>query len=58
MADAYFGFYLMAMGSGQARTPESLRALLSAAGFVRVRQCATRRPLFAGLITAQKAEAE
>lgn len=54
MADAYFGFYLMAMGSGQARSPDCLRAFLSEAGFAQIRQHATRRPLFAGLITAQK----
>lgn len=54
MADAYFGFYLMAMGSGEARSPEALEAMLHDAGFSDVRRRATRRPLFAGLVTARK----
>ncbi|WP_439574772.1 methyltransferase [Phreatobacter sp.] len=56
MADAYFGFYLMAMGSGQARSPDTLGALLAAAGFHQVRQHPTRRPLFAGLMSARRAD--
>lgn len=52
MADAYFGFYLLAMGSGRARSPDMLMAMLSEAGFVGVRRIATRRPLFAGIVTA------
>ena len=50
---AYFGFYLLAMGSGRPRTVEDLRALLAQAGFVRVRQVATRAPLITGLLVAQ-----
>lgn len=55
MADAYFGFYLMAMGSGQARSPDRLGALLAEAGFSGFRQHRTRRPLFAGLVSARRA---
>ncbi len=33
IADAYFGMYLHAMGSGRARTPEEITALLREAGF-------------------------
>ena len=55
MGEAYFGFYLMAMGSGRPRTPAELTAMLEQAGFVRVRQRRTRRPLLTGLITAEVA---
>ena len=37
IADAYFGFYLLAMGTGRPRTAEELAALLATAGFSRVR---------------------
>lgn len=53
MGEAYFGFYLLAMGSGRPRTPAELRAMLSEAGFCRVRQRRTRRPLLTGIVTAQ-----
>ncbi len=51
---AYFAMYLMAMGSGRPRTFEDLSHRLYAAGFVRVRQVATQRPMLTGLIVAQK----
>ncbi|MEQ8663270.1 MAG: methyltransferase, partial [Gammaproteobacteria bacterium] len=41
----YFGFYLLAMGSGRARTADELAALLGAAGFARPRLLPTRQPL-------------
>jgi demethylspheroidene O-methyltransferase len=50
---AYFGFYLLAMGSGRPRTAEQLASLLSAAGLGRVRKITTRRPLLTGLLTAR-----
>jgi demethylspheroidene O-methyltransferase len=53
VGDAYFGFYLLAMGSGRARTPAELTAMLRAAGFDRVRSERTREPLLTGLITAR-----
>jgi demethylspheroidene O-methyltransferase len=52
MADAYFGFYLLAMGSGRARTPDELSRLLVAAGFNRIAEIRTRRPLLTGLVSA------
>jgi demethylspheroidene O-methyltransferase len=55
MADAYFGFYLLAMGKGRARTPAEILALLAGAGFVEARQIAMPRPLLSGLIHARKA---
>jgi len=53
MGDAYFGFYLLAMGQGRPRTEPELRALLSAAGFVSVRRHRTRRPMLTGVLTAR-----
>ena len=54
IGDAYFGFYLLAMGSGRARTAEELAALLAAAGFGAIRLHPTRRPLLARVMTAVK----
>lgn len=53
MGDAYFGFYLMAMGSGRPRTAQALDALLHAAGFEHVRQLKTRMPLQTSLMLAR-----
>jgi demethylspheroidene O-methyltransferase len=52
VGDAYFGFYLLAMGSGRARSQAELAALLREAGFARVRAAATRQPLQTGLLVA------
>ena len=53
VGDAYFGFYLLAMGRGRARTPSEIRSLLRRTGFGRVRLVATRRPLQVRLIIAR-----
>ena len=50
--DAYFGFYLLAMGSGRARPPESLRTMLTEAGFVRARLVRTSMPMLTRLMVA------
>jgi demethylspheroidene O-methyltransferase len=52
MSDAYFGFYLLAMGSGQPRTPAELTTLLHAAGFGRIKLLRTRNPLLTRLLVA------
>jgi demethylspheroidene O-methyltransferase len=52
---AYFGFYLLAMGRGQARSVGALSALLARAGFVDVRQLGTDTPMLTGLVTARAA---
>ena len=54
MGDAYFGFYLLAMGSGRPRTAEEHFALLARAGFRSARQVATRIPMQTGLIVATR----
>jgi demethylspheroidene O-methyltransferase len=54
VGDAYFGFYLLAMGSGRPRTPQVLRALLAQAGFARSRLLRTRRPMLVRAIVAHR----
>ena len=53
--DAYFGFYLLAMGSGRPRTPQRIAAMLAEAGFARSRLLRTRTPLVARVIVASTA---
>ena len=52
---AYFGFYLMAMGSGRPRTAEEIAGLLRAAGFWNVNTRLTRGALPLGVVTARRA---
>jgi demethylspheroidene O-methyltransferase len=52
IGDAYFGFYLWAMGSGRPRTAQELDAMLRDAGFNRVKEMPTRRPLLTRLLIA------
>ncbi|WP_291297252.1 methyltransferase [Elioraea sp.] len=49
---AYFGFYLLAMGRGRARSVSELTHLLAEAGFGSSRLVATHTPLVASLIAA------
>jgi demethylspheroidene O-methyltransferase len=53
IGEAYFGFYLLAMGSGRPRTPGELIAMLDAAGFSGAGLRPTRRPLLTRLIVAK-----
>lgn len=52
MGDAYFGFYLLAMGKGRPRSATELIAMLGAAGFTAARLLPTRMPLQTQLIVA------
>ncbi|MCP9625656.1 acetylserotonin O-methyltransferase [Rhodopseudomonas palustris] len=52
--DAYFAFYLRAMGTGQGRTFARLRQLLEEAGFGDIRLHAVPMPMVASVITAIK----
>jgi len=54
MGDAYFGFYLLAMGRGRPRTSERLAILLTEAGFEGVRTLPTHMPLQTRLLVATK----
>jgi demethylspheroidene O-methyltransferase len=54
VGDAYFGFYLLAMGRGRARSASELTTLLQMAGFGEVRALKSRRPLLVSLLTARR----
>ncbi len=54
VGEAYFGFYLLAMGSGRPRSPRELQDMLRAAGFARVDLLRTHQPLQTRLIVARK----
>ncbi|MCU0636385.1 MAG: methyltransferase domain-containing protein [Gemmatimonadaceae bacterium] len=53
VGDAYFSFYLLAMGRGRARRAEEHHALLKAAGFRRSFEVRTRLPVHVGLIVGE-----
>ena len=53
MGDAYFGFYLLAMGKGRARSAERLTSMLHEAGFGEVRLVRNPMPLQTQLIVAR-----
>lgn len=55
MGAAYFGMYLLAMGSGRSRSAAELSALMTQAGFDRIRVRPTALPLQAGLLVARAA---
>ncbi len=52
--DAYFGFYLLAMGSGRPRNATEIVAMLRQAGFARSRILRTAMPLTTGAIIATR----
>jgi demethylspheroidene O-methyltransferase len=54
MGDAYFGFYLLAMGSGKPRSPAAIKRMLASVGFENIQLLRTRRPLLVSAITARK----
>jgi len=53
VGDAYFGFYLLAMGSGRARRRGELVAMLHEAGFREIRAVPTPIPLQVQLLVAR-----
>ncbi len=55
VGDAYFGLYLLAMGSGRTRPPRELKAMLTETGFDKIRLLQTRRPLQTRLMVARAA---
>jgi demethylspheroidene O-methyltransferase len=55
MGDAYFGFYLWAMGRGRPRRAAEIAAMLSKAGFAHPRQIATSQPLLTSIMVATAA---
>jgi demethylspheroidene O-methyltransferase len=54
IGDAYFGFYLLAMGSGRARRRAEMTQILQAAGFTGIRFLSTPRPMFASVIIGRR----
>jgi len=50
--DAYFGLYLLAMGSGRPRSPSEVRTMLRAAGFSRTRLLPTALPITCRVVIA------
>ena len=54
IGDAYFAFYLLAMGSGRPRTFERLREMLTDAGFADVALRPAAIPMLASVITARR----
>ncbi len=52
IGDAYFGFYLLAMGRGRARTLANLSALLEAAGFSAPKLHPTNLPMQTSVLSA------
>ena len=54
MGDAYFGFYLWAMGSGRPRTADELSAMTRDAGFSRCREYRTAMPLLVRVLVAER----
>ncbi len=53
MGHGYFGFYLLAMGSGRPRTAEEYHMLLKEAGFASSREHNTPMPLICRVISAR-----
>jgi demethylspheroidene O-methyltransferase len=53
IGEAYFGFYLLAMGSGRARSAPELAPLLRATGFDGGRSLVTRRPMLTSAVIAR-----
>jgi len=58
VGEAYFGFYLLAMGSGRPRSPQELQAMLRVAGFASAELLRTHQPLQTRLIVARKHHAK
>ena len=54
MGDAYFGFYLLAMGRGRPRSAQCLADLMTRAGFEAVRKVPTALPLQTQLLIGRR----
>ncbi len=53
-ADAYYHFYLMAMGAGRLRSPREIGALLREAGFTAIEQVPNAMPIHGQLVLGRK----
>ena len=54
IGEAYFGFYLLAMGSGRARRRDELTLMLQEAGFTEIRPLPSLRPMFASVLIGRR----
>jgi demethylspheroidene O-methyltransferase len=54
--DAYFHFYLLAMGDGRLRTPQELMVMLQEAGFTMVEQVPNAMPIHAQIVVGRKSK--
>lgn len=55
-ADAYFHFYLLAMGAGRLRTPQELQTMMQEAGFTHVEQVPNAMPIHARILLGRKSK--
>ncbi len=53
-ADAYYHFYLMAMGAGRLRSPQEIASLLTEAGFSAIEQVPNAMPIHGQLVVGRK----
>ncbi|WP_019429092.1 methyltransferase [Limnohabitans sp. Rim47] len=54
--DAYFHFYLLAMGAGRLRTPQELQTMMQEAGFSHVEQVPNAMPIHARILLGRKSQ--
>ncbi|PUE33969.1 methyltransferase [Limnohabitans sp. Jir72] len=54
--DAYFHFYLLAMGAGRLRTPQELQTMMQEAGFTHVEQVSNAMPIHARILLGRKSQ--
>jgi demethylspheroidene O-methyltransferase len=54
VGDAYFGFYLLAMGRGRPRQAAEIAEMLKTAGFSHIERLPTRQPLLTRLLSAKR----
>lgn len=53
VGDAYFGFYLLAMGSGRARPASEIARMMTVAGFSDIRERPTCQPMLTRILTGK-----
>jgi demethylspheroidene O-methyltransferase len=53
VGDAYFGFYLLAMGSGRARPASEIARMMTEAGFVDIRERPTCQPMLTRILVGK-----
>jgi demethylspheroidene O-methyltransferase len=54
--DAYFHFYLLAMGAGRLRTPQELMTMMEEAGFTHVERVSNAMPIHAQILVGRKSK--